>query len=174
MTENQDILWTTEESDAEIPSLCDDLWVEYQIERGVVKAVRGVSFDLRPRREPGAHRREWLRQDDVGRGPDSPAGQDRALSRQGEITYWRDGAVPRCSRSERRETAPLSLARVRDGFPVGAQRLQSRAAHPGPDVRYDAAPTARCPRVEMRQRALELLDTCSSIPSASSTPTRTS
>lgn len=29
-----------------VPLSVEDLWVEYQIERGVVKAVRGVSFDL--------------------------------------------------------------------------------------------------------------------------------
>lgn len=33
---------------AQPPLSVKDLWVEYQIERGVVKAVRGVSFDLKP------------------------------------------------------------------------------------------------------------------------------
>jgi peptide/nickel transport system ATP-binding protein len=34
--------------DTYVPLSVRDLWVEYQIERGAVKAVRGVSFDVRP------------------------------------------------------------------------------------------------------------------------------
>jgi peptide/nickel transport system ATP-binding protein len=49
MAENNDVLWTPEQTSAETPLSVRDLWVEYQAERGMVKAVRGVSFNLRPR-----------------------------------------------------------------------------------------------------------------------------
>jgi len=37
------------EADQEAPLSVRDLWVEYQARRGAVQAVRGVSFDVRPR-----------------------------------------------------------------------------------------------------------------------------
>ena len=36
----------TTQAAGQVPLTVEDLWVEYQIERGVVKAVRGVSFSL--------------------------------------------------------------------------------------------------------------------------------
>lgn len=49
MSEKQAVLWTTdEETETEVPLSVQDLSVEYQAERGKVKAVRGVSFDLLP------------------------------------------------------------------------------------------------------------------------------
>jgi peptide/nickel transport system ATP-binding protein len=37
---------TTQSAAGQVPLVVEDLWVEYQIERGVVKAVRGVSLSL--------------------------------------------------------------------------------------------------------------------------------
>ncbi len=37
------------EADQEVPLSVRDLWVEYRARRGAVQAVRGVSFDVRPR-----------------------------------------------------------------------------------------------------------------------------
>jgi peptide/nickel transport system ATP-binding protein len=47
MTEVHNPIWTDYDS-SQAPLSVRDLWVEYIGERGMVKAVRGVSFDLRP------------------------------------------------------------------------------------------------------------------------------
>ena len=72
------------------PLTVEDLWVEYQIERGVVKAVRGVSFALE-------------KSESLALIGESGCGKTTlgvalirllvkaATIRQGEITYWRDG-----------------------------------------------------------------------------------
>ena len=58
----------------------EDLETWFETSEGVVKAVDGVSFERRPRRDPGAGRRIRLRQDRhrlLDPGPGRPAGPDR-------------------------------------------------------------------------------------------------
>jgi peptide/nickel transport system ATP-binding protein len=100
MTGNLDTTRVTSEA-SDAPLSVRDLWVEYIGERGMVKAVRGVSFDLRPQESLAL----------IGESGCGKTTLGLALIRllvktahitEGEITYRRDGKVTKVlSLSER-------------------------------------------------------------------------
>jgi len=145
----------TDISRANTPLTVEDLWVEYQIERGVVKAVRGVSFEL-------------ARGESLALIGESGCGKTTlgvALIRlvqaaritRGEITYWRGNqGLDVLSLKEKelrrfrwRECAMVFQSALNAFNPVlriWDQILDTAKAH------------GNMPRQQVRERAMQLLE----------------
>jgi peptide/nickel transport system ATP-binding protein len=152
--EKSDVIWTTGEN-AEVPLSVRDLAVEYLAERGMVKAVRGVSFDLRPRESLALMGESGCGKTTLGLALIRLLVKTARIP-QGEILYRRDGAVTKVlSLSERemrhfrwRECAMVFQSALNAFNPVltvWSQMHDTVRAH------------ERVPKAQARQRALDLL-----------------
>lgn len=154
MSEKSNMTWTTGDG-SDVPLSVRDLWVEYQGERGMVKAVRGVSFDLRPGESLAL----------IGESGCGKTTLGLALIRllvktaripQGEIIYRRDGSVTKVLSLKERELRHFRWCEC-------AMVFQSALNAFNPVLRvwdqmYDTVRAHdRMPRAKARQRAMELL-----------------
>ena len=80
---------STEQSTTQVPLIVEDLWVEYQIERGVVKAVRGVSFALAAGESLALIGESGCGKTTLGLALIRLLVKAARITR-GEITYWRN------------------------------------------------------------------------------------
>jgi peptide/nickel transport system ATP-binding protein len=92
MTENQHYVPVAEVDESQIPLSVRDLWVEYQAERGMVKAVRGVSFNLRPRESLAFMGESGCGKTTLGLALIRLLVKTAHIT-EGKITYRRNGAV---------------------------------------------------------------------------------
>jgi peptide/nickel transport system ATP-binding protein len=156
MTEKRDEVSTADiETSPQVPLSVRDLWVEYQAERGMVKAVRGVSFDLRPEESLALMGESGCGKTTLGLALIRLLVKTAHIT-EGKITYRRDGKV----------TDVLSL---KDGamrhfrWRECAMVFQSalNAFNPVLRVRDQMFDTIRAhtkmSKAQMRQRSLELL-----------------
>jgi peptide/nickel transport system ATP-binding protein len=147
---------TTQQAANQVPLTVEDLWVEYQIERGVVKAVRGVSFFLAKGESLAL----------IGESGCGKTTLGVALIRllvkaaripKGEITYWRGNqGIDVLSLTERElrrfrwsECAMVFQSALNAFNPVlriWDQILDTSKAHD------------RMPRNQVRERAMQLLE----------------
>jgi peptide/nickel transport system ATP-binding protein len=156
MTEKQATIWTTSEEElAQVPLSVRHLYVEYQGERGMVKAVRDVSFDLRPQESLALMGESGCGKTTLG------VALIRLLVKtahipEGRITYRRDGRVTEVLSLKEGE---LRHFRWRECAMVFQSALN--AFNPVLRVRdqmYDTMRAhSRMSKAQMRQRSLELL-----------------
>jgi peptide/nickel transport system ATP-binding protein len=156
MSEQKNMTWaTTEEELMEVPLSVRDLWVEYIAERGAVKAVRGVSFDLRPQESLAIMGESGCGKTTLGLALIRLLVKTASIP-EGTITYRRDGVVT--------EVLSLSEGQMRHfRWRECAMVFQSalNAFNPVLRVRDQMYDTMRAhskmSKAEMRQRSLELL-----------------
>ena len=147
---------TRNQTSGSAPLTVEDLWVEYQIERGVVKAVRGVSFSLE-------------KSESLALIGESGCGKTTlgvslirllvkaATIRKGEITYWRDNrGIDVLSLSEK------ELRRFRWAECAMVFQSALNAFNPVLRIWDQILDTARAhgtmSKAQVRERALELLE----------------
>lgn len=138
------------------PLTVEDLWVEYQIERGVVKAVRGVSFSL-------------AKGESLALIGESGCGKTTlgvalirllvkaATIRKGEITYWRDGRgidVLSLNEKELRRFRWAECAMV----PQSALNAFNPVLRIWDQILDTSKAHTNIPKAKVRQHALELLE----------------
>ena len=99
----------------------DDLRVYYRTLAGDVKALDGVTFDDRRRRDPGPRRRVRLRQVDARQEPRPPGRPDAATSRAGS------SSTARSCRSGTTHDEPLPVQRGLDRAAVRDERAEPDA-----------------------------------------------
>jgi len=144
------------ENRAKTPLTVEDLWVEYQIERGVVKAVRGVSFSLARGESLALIGESGCGKTTLGVALIRLLVQAARIPR-GEITYWRGNqGIDVLSLKERElrrfrwsECAMVFQSALNAFNPVlriWDQILDTAKAHGGMS------------RHQVRERALELLE----------------
>jgi peptide/nickel transport system ATP-binding protein len=154
MTGNLDTTRVTSEA-SDAPLSVRDLWVEYIGERGMVKAVRGVSFDLRPQESLALMGESGCGKTTLGLALIRLLVKTANIT-EGEITYRRDGKVTQVlSLSQRemrhfrwRECAMVFQSALNAFNPVltvWSQMYDTMRAH------------ERVPKAQARQRALDLL-----------------
>jgi peptide/nickel transport system ATP-binding protein len=154
MGEQQDMIWTASDN-TDAPLSVRDLWVEYQAERGMVKAVRGVSFNLRPQESLAL----------IGESGCGKTTLGLALIRllvktahitEGEILYRRDGSITKVLSLKEREMRHFRWREC-------AMVFQSALNAFNPVLRvwdqiYDTVRAhERMPKSQARRRALDLL-----------------
>jgi peptide/nickel transport system ATP-binding protein len=143
-------------SRAKVPLTVEDLWVEYQIERGVVKAVRGVSFSLARGESLALIGESGCGKTTLGVALIRLLVQAARIPR-GEITYWRGNqGIDVLSLKERElrrfrwsECAMVFQSALNAFNPVlriWDQILDTAKAHGGMS------------RAQVRERALQLLE----------------
>ena len=115
-----------------------DVRVWYGTTRGAIRAVDGVSFDLRPGRDPGPGRGVRLRQVDARARPDGAPARGRQARRRGAVPG------PRHLLAQPEGGLPAARPRARDDLPgaadppeppdadLGALRGDDQAARAGP------------------------------------------
>jgi peptide/nickel transport system ATP-binding protein len=91
MSKVSDLIWAGEHS-AKAPLSVRDLWVEYVGERGMVKAVRGVSFDLRAQESLALMGESGCGKTTLGLALIRLLVKTAHIT-EGEVTYRRDGKV---------------------------------------------------------------------------------
>lgn len=144
------------ENKASTPLTVEDLWVEYQIERGVVKAVRGVSFSLAKGESLALIGESGCGKTTLGVALIRLLVQAARISK-GEITYWRGNqGIDVLSLKERelrrfrwRECAMVFQSALNAFNPVlriWDQILDTAKAHGGMS------------KNQVRERALQLLE----------------
>ncbi len=140
---------------AEAPLSVRDLWVEYVGERGMVKAVRGVDFDLRPQESLALIGESGCGKTTLGLSLIRLLVKTASI-RQGEITYRRDNRVSHVLALDEREMRHFRWREC-------AMVFQSALNALNPVLRiwdqmYDTVRAHnRMPRAAVRQRALDLL-----------------
>ena len=153
MSEKSDVIWTTGE-DTNIPLSVRDLGVEYLAERGMVKAVRGVNFDLRPEESLALMGESGCGKTTLGLALIRLLAKTASIT-QGEITYRRDGNVTQVLALKEREMRHFRWSEC-------AMVFQSALNALNPVLRvwdqmYDTVRAHnRTPRAEVRRRALDL------------------
>jgi peptide/nickel transport system ATP-binding protein len=152
--EKSNVMWTTGEG-TDVPLSVRDLGVEYLAERGMVKAVRGVSFDLRPQESLALMGESGCGKTTLGLALIRLLVKTAKIT-QGEILYRRYGGVTKVLLLKERE---LRHFRWRECAMVFQSALN--AFNPVLriwDQMYDTVRAHnRMPRAEVRQQAIELL-----------------
>ncbi len=154
MSQKQDVIWTNGDN-TDIPLSVRDLGVEYLAERGMVKAVRGVTFDLRPGESLALIGESGCGKTTLGLALIRLLVKTARIS-QGEIIYRRDGVETKVlalsGRQMRhfrwRECAMVFQSALNAFNPVlsvWAQMYDTIRAH------------ERLPKAQARQRAKDLL-----------------
>jgi peptide/nickel transport system ATP-binding protein len=147
---------TTQSIAGQVPLVVEDLWVEYQIERGVVKAVRGVSLSLAKGESLALIGESGCGKTTFGVALIRLLVQAARISK-GEITYWRgDQGIDVLSLKERdlrrfrwAECAMVFQSALNAFNPVlriWDQILDTSKAHGGMS------------KSQVRERALQLLE----------------
>lgn len=144
------------QASSSVPLSVEDLWVEYQIERGVVKAVRGVSFSLGKSESLALIGESGCGKTTLGLALIRLLVK-AATIRQGEITYWRDNrGIDVLSLSER------DLRRFRWGECAMVFQSALNAFNPVLRIWDQILDTARAhgtmSKSQIRERALKLLE----------------
>jgi peptide/nickel transport system ATP-binding protein len=154
MTGQRDVLGTGDEI-SEVPLSVRDLYVEYLGERGMVKAVRGVSFDLRPQESLALIGESGCGKTTLGLALIRLLVKTARIT-QGEILYRRDGQVTHVLSLKERE---MRHFRWRECAMVFQSALN--AFNPVLRVWSQMHDTIRAhervPKAEARQRAKALL-----------------
>jgi peptide/nickel transport system ATP-binding protein len=139
----------------DVPLSVRDLWVEYLAERGMVKAVRGVSFDLRPEESLALMGESGCGKTTLGLALIRLLVKTASIT-EGSITYRRDGTVTEVLSLKERQIREF---RWRECAMVFQSALN--AFNPVLRVRDQMYDTMRAhskmSKDEMRQRSLELL-----------------
>jgi peptide/nickel transport system ATP-binding protein len=154
MSEKSDATWTTGEG-TDVPLSVRNLWVEYLAERGMVKAVRGVSFDLRPQESLALMGESGCGKTTLGLALIRLLVKTAKIT-QGEILYRRDGTVTKVLSLTSREMRHFRWQEC-------AMVFQSALNAFNPVLRvwdqmYDTVRAHdRVPKAQARQRALDLL-----------------
>lgn len=154
MSEKGSVIWTTGE-EIGIPLSVQDLWVEYLGERGMVKAVRGVSFDLRPEESLALIGESGCGKTTLGLALIRLLVKTARIT-EGEILYRRGGVLTRVRSLKEREMRHFRWREC-------AMVFQSALNAFNPVLRiwdqmYDTVRAHdRMPRGKARQRALDLL-----------------
>ena len=152
--EKSSVMWTTGEA-LDVPLSVRDLWVEYLAERGMVKAVRGVSFDLRPQESLALMGESGCGKTTLGLALIRLLVKTAKITR-GEILYRRDKTVTKVLSLKSREMRHFRWGEC-------AMVFQSALNAFNPVLRvwdqmYDTVRAhERVPKAEARQRALDLL-----------------
>lgn len=143
-------------SDQVVPLSMQDLWVEYEVRRGRVKAVRGVTLDLRPEESLALIGESGCGKTTLGLALVRLLAKAARIT-QGSITYRRDDQELDVLRLSSRE---LRRFRWRECAMVFQSALN--AFNPVLRIRDQIYDTARAhgvtSREETNQRALELLE----------------
>jgi len=154
MQERNNVTWTTGEASS-APLSVRDLWVEYLGERGMVKAVRDVSFDLRPEESLALIGESGCGKTTLGLALIRLLVKTARIPR-GEIIYRRDGVVTKVRSLSEREMRHFRWREC-------AMVFQSALNAFNPVLRvwdqmYDTVRAhQRVSRAEVRERAMDLL-----------------
>lgn len=154
LNNRQDVTWTVRD-EPEVPLSVRNLGVEYLAERGMVKAVRGASFDLRPRESLALIGESGCGKTTLGLALIRLLVKTARIT-QGEIIYRRNGEVTKVlalsegemRRFRWRECAMVFQSALNAFNPVlriWSQMHDTVRAH------------ERVPRAQARERALNLL-----------------
>ena len=154
MSKVRDIIGITDKT-PNVPLSVRDLWVEYAGERGMVKAVRGVSFDLRPQESLALIGESGCGKTTLGLALIRLLVKTATI-RQGQIWYRRGGQGYDVLTLDERD---MRHFRWRECAMVFQSALN--ALNPVLRIRDQMYDTVRAhnrtPRAEVRQRALDLL-----------------
>jgi len=154
MQERSNVTWTTGDASS-APLSVRDLWVEYLGERGMVKAVRDVSFDLRPEESLALIGESGCGKTTLGLALIRLLVKTARIPR-GEIIYRRDGVVTKVRSLSEREMRHFRWREC-------AMVFQSALNAFNPVLRvwdqmYDTVRAhQRVSRAEVRRRAMDLL-----------------
>lgn len=154
MSKESNVTWTTGNG-SDIPLSVRDLWVEYVGERGMVKAVRDVSFDLRPQESLALIGESGCGKTTLGLALIRLLVKTASIT-GGEIIYRRDGATTQVLSLKEREMRHFRWREC-------AMVFQSALNAFNPVLRvwdqmYDTVRAHdRMPKAKARRRAMELL-----------------